>query len=459
MSDTIAAISTAMTSSSAIGIVRMSGEDALTIADQIFRGNRGKKVSEMRSHTIHYGYIHDQDRDIDEVLLSVMRAPHTYTREDVVEINCHGGLAVTRDILGLLRRQGARIAQPGEFTKRAFLNGRIDLTQAEAVMDMIQSKSRIAMENSLSQLKGRMKDQIQSLREQILHDASWIEASVDDPEHIEDTEIPSAILKNADSWISEIDHLIDSAENGKLLREGIRAAIAGKPNAGKSSVLNYLLGEDRAIVTEIEGTTRDSLTEQLTISGIPLILTDTAGIRSTDDRVEKIGVDRARAAIDNADLVFFVADRSRALDNRDREIAGRIREKNKKCIVLLNKSDLDSVTDEACIKSLLDAPVVSFSAKEETGLEQLEDLLKKMFFKGDLTYDDQVIVTNERHLDCLQRARDSLSLVTEGIRMQMPVDMLTIDLMEAYSLLGEMIGEAAGDDLIDEIFRQFCMGK
>lgn len=457
MGDTIAAISTPMTSSSGIGIVRMSGEEAVSIASQIFRSRSGEDLSKMRSHTIHYGFVHEDGKDIDEVLLSLMLAPHTYTREDVVEINCHGGTAVLRRVLQLLRKKGARLAAPGEFTKRAFLNGRIDLTQAEAVMEMIQSKSRLAMESSINQIKGSIKEKVTDLREEIIRDASWIEASVDDPEHIEDAEIPAALQEHIRKWEELIQLLLASSEKGKYIKEGVRTAIAGKPNAGKSSVMNLLLGEERAIVTNIEGTTRDSLTEQIAISGVPLILTDTAGIRQTEDEVEKIGVDRARKIIEEADLVLFVADSSLALDERDREIAKMI--ENKKTIVLLNKTDLPSLTGQEEISAVTAAPIIQFSAKDGTGLEHLEEYLEKMFLEGDIHYNDQVYITNERHLACLQEAKDSLELVMEGIQMQVPVDMLTIDLMEAYRALGEMIGESVGEDLVDNIFSRFCMGK
>ena len=455
LSDTIAAVSTAMTSSSGIGIVRMSGPDAVRIADLVFRGKRPGKLSDMPSHTIHYGYIFDGDDIIDEVLLMLMKAPNTYTREDVVEIDCHGGPLVLQSGLDLLIRRGARPADPGEFTKRAFLNGRIDLSQAEAVMDIIQSKSTFALKNSVGMLRGSIKDKIIELRKSIMHDIAWIEASLDDPEHIDSADIGPLIAEHIQGWMSEIDGLI--SENARVLKEGVKTVILGKPNAGKSSIMNVLLGQDRAIVTDIAGTTRDTLEEEVNLAGIPLIIVDTAGIHRTDDLVEKIGVDRARDSLKDADLIIYVVDRSTRLDQNDYDIMDMIRGRN--VIVLMNKSDLECRADAAQIADKLDAPLVEVSAKEETGIDQLAALVKKMFLSGNISYNDQVFLTNARQKAAADRARDSLRLVARSIEDGMPEDLFTVDLMDAYEELGHIIGQSVGEDMIDAIFSQFCMGK
>ncbi len=455
LSDTIAAVSTAMTSSSGIGIVRMSGPDAVRIADLVFRGKRPGKLSDMPSHTIHYGYIFDGDDIIDEVLLMLMKAPNTYTREDVVEIDCHGGPLVLQSVLDLLIRRGARPADPGEFTKRAFLNGRIDLSQAEAVMDIIQSKSTFALKNSVGMLRGSIKDKIIELRKSIMHDIAWIEASLDDPEHIDSADIGPLIAEHIQGWMSEIDGLI--SENARVLKEGVKTVILGKPNAGKSSIMNVLLGQDRAIVTDIAGTTRDTLEEEVNLAGIPLIIVDTAGIHRTDDLVEKIGVDRARDSLKDADLIIYVVDRSTRLDQNDYDIMDMIRGRN--VIVLMNKSDLECRADAAQIADKLDAPLVEVSAKEETGIDQLAALVKKMFLSGNISYNDQVFLTNARQKAAADRARDSLRLVARSIEDGMPEDLFTVDLMDAYEELGHIIGQSVGEDMIDAIFSQFCMGK
>ena len=455
LSDTIAAVSTAMTSSSGIGIVRMSGPDAVRIADLVFRGKRPGKLSDMPSHTIHYGYIFDGDDIIDEVLLMLMKAPNTYTREDVVEIDCHGGPLVLQSVLDLLIRRGARPADPGEFTKRAFLNGRIDLSQAEAVMDIIQSKSTFALKNSVGMLRGSIKDKIIELRKSIMHDIAWIEASLDDPEHIDSADIGPLIAEHIQGWMSEIDGLI--SENARVLKEGVKTVILGKPNAGKSSIMNVLLGQDRAIVTDIAGTTRDTLEEEVNLAGIPLIIVDTAGIHRTDDLVEKIGVDRARDSLKDADLIIYVVDRSTRLDQNDYDIMDMIRGRN--VIVLMNKSDLECRADAAQIADKLDAPLVEVSAKEETGIDQLAALVKKMFLSGNISYNDQVFLTNARQKAAADRARDSLRLVARSIEDGMPEDLFTVDLMDAYEELGHIIGQSVGEDMIEAIFSKFCMGK
>lgn len=457
MSDTIAAISTAMTSSAGIGIVRMSGNEAVSIADKVFHARSGGSLADMPSHTIHYGYVCDGDKVIDEVLLMLMKAPATYTREDTVEIDCHGGILVQKTILDLLLRSGARPAEPGEFTKRAFLNGRIDLSQAEAVMDVISSQSRIALETSVNQLRGSLRNRIQALRRDILHDTSWIEASLDDPEHISSDEIIPHIRKDTEKWIGELKNILSRAHDGQILREGIRTVIIGKPNAGKSSLMNVLLGRDRAIVSDIAGTTRDTIEEQLTVGGIPLIVVDTAGIRRTDDAVEKIGVDRARNITKDADLIVYVVDSSTKLDRNDQDILELVR--GRKVIVLLNKSDLPAQTSPEDVKKLIDAPIVPVSAKEETGIEEFSNVIKGMFFSGDISYNNEVFITNARQMSALQDALGSIGLVRQSIEDGMPEDMYTIDLMDAYDKLGMIIGESAGEDLIDEIFGSFCMGK
>ena len=457
MSDTIAAISTAMTSSSGIGIVRMSGDDAILIADRIFSGRKPGKLAGMPSHTIHYGFIHDGETVIDEVLLMLMKAPSTYTRENVVEINCHGGPLIMKTVLDTAVKYGARPAEPGEFTKRAFLNGRIDLSQAEAVIDVIQSKSRIALSSSLDQLRGSLRDRIQSLRKEMIHDVAWIEAALDDPEHIDADEMIPVIYGHTAEWMAALTKMSESADSGRLLREGIKTVIIGKPNAGKSSLMNVLLGQDRAIVTEFAGTTRDTLEEQITVAGLPLIIVDTAGIRRTDDTVERIGVERAKSISRDADLIIYVVDSSTDLDQNDYDIIDMIRDR--KVIVLMNKSDLKAQVRVDEIKKLIDAAVVMISAKEEKGIDEFASVLKKMFFAGDISYNDEVFITNSRHKAAVNGAAESLRLVRNSIDNGMPEDILTVDLMDAYQQLGYIIGESVGDDMIDAIFSEFCMGK
>lgn len=455
--DTIAAIATAMTNSG-IGIIRITGERAIPIIKEIFRPRNAKKDMEMvESYTAHYGFIEDQGEVIDECIVLVMRAPATYTKEDVVEIDSHGGVIVMRKILELVLRHGARPAEPGEFTKRAFLNGRIDLSQAEAVMDLISAKNEFAMESSLKQLRGSVKKKIEKLRKDIIHQVAFIESALDDPEHYSVDGYGEELLKVLRPVEKEVSRLIESSSDGKILKEGIKTAIVGKPNAGKSSLLNVMVGEERAIVTEIAGTTRDTLEESIYIHGIPLQIIDTAGIRDTEDIVEKIGVNKAKDAVDEADLVLYVIDGSKELDENDREIMELIQ--GKKVITLLNKSDLEKQILTSEIEQKLNGPVISISAKEETGIDEFYDALKKMFFEGQLEFNDEIYITNMRHKTALMNAKESLEQVVISIENQMPEDFYSIDLMNAYEELGFIIGESLEEDLVNEIFREFCMGK
>ena len=454
--ETIAAISTGMTNAG-IGIVRISGEDAFSAADRVFRGK--EKISECKSHTIHYGYIVDGDITVDQVLVMVMKGPRTFTGEDTVEINCHGGTyVVTRVLDAVLRHGGVRPAQPGEFTKRAFLNGKMDLSQAEAVGDLISSSNDYALKNSVNQLKGNIRNRINDIRNEIIYQTAFIESALDDPEHYSFEGYNAKLRKNAEEIICELNKLINSYRNGKVFKEGIQTVIVGKPNAGKSSLLNVLAGHERAIVTEIEGTTRDVIEEQINLQGITLNVVDTAGIRQTDDKVEKIGVDKAVDYVENADLVIYVADSSRNLDENDEKILDMIYDKKK--IVLLNKSDLEPVVTREMIEEKAgDAPVIEVSAAEERGISELGDLIKDMFLKGDISFNEEIYITSARQKDALCRALESMKKVIESIDNGMPEDFYSIDLMDAYEALGSITGEEVGDDLINEIFSRFCMGK
>ena len=455
--DTIAAIATAMTPSG-IGIVRISGEDALTIIHKIYRSPKNRKnLFECSSHTIHYGYIYDGDEMIDEVMVLLMKAPNTYTREDTVEIDCHGGVFVMKRILETVIKYGARPAEPGEFTKRAFLNGRIDLSQAESVIDVIQSKNEFALKSSLNQLKGAVLQNIKAIRGNIIHEIAYIESALDDPEHISLDGYGEALKEKITVISEQIQKLLDSADNGRILKEGISTVIVGKPNAGKSSLMNILVGEDRAIVTDIAGTTRDILEEQINLGGISLNIIDTAGIRNTSDVVEKIGVSKAKEYAAKADLTIYVIDSSTELDENDFEIMELLDEQHS--IVLLNKSDLTPVTTEETVKKHLNTKVISISAKNHTGIQELEDTIKEMFFHGEVSLNDEVYITNVRQKTSLQEALDSLHLVMQSIEDGMPEDFYSIDLMNAYEELGKIIGEAVEDDLVNEIFSKFCMGK
>ena len=457
--DTIAAIATGMTNSG-IGIIRISGPDSVFIADKIFRaGKKNIKLENVESHTIHYGFIFDRENMIDEVMVSVMRGPRSFTAEDTVEINCHGGILIMNRILELVVKNGARMAEPGEFTKRAFLNGRIDLSEAEAVMDVISSKNDLALKSSVLQLRGFVSDKIKKLREEIIYEIAFIESALDDPEHISLEGYPQKLGIKVDHLLKDVDKLISSSDNGKIIKEGINTVIVGKPNAGKSSLLNLMVGEDKAIVTDVAGTTRDILEENISLHGISLNIVDTAGIRSTDDIVEKIGVDKAKKIASEADLIIYVVDSSVDFDENDFEIIDMIQ--NKKCIVLLNKSDLKQKITEKDLQDKLnrDTIIIKTSTKENTGIDEFEDTVKKMFFNGDINLNDELIITNMRHKEKLIDAYESLKQVKKSLEDRMPEDFYSIDLMSAYSSLGAIIGEEVEDDLVNEIFSKFCMGK
>ena len=455
--DTIAAIATAM-SNSGIGIVRISGDEALDVADRIFRPKKGsRKVSDMETHTIHYGYVTDGDEVSDEVMLLIMKAPRSYTCEDTIEIDCHGGVLVMKKILETVLKYGARPAEPGEFTKRAFLNGRIDLSQAESVIDVINAQNELALKSSVSQLQGAVLEKIKAIRAVVLHEIAFIESALDDPEHVSLEGYPEQLHEIMSDAHSKVKKLLDSSDNGKMLKEGINTAIVGKPNAGKSSLLNILVGEERAIVTEIAGTTRDILQEQIQIGGIGLNVIDTAGIRDTEDIVEKIGVNKSREYIEKADLIIYVVDSSTELDENDQEIIEAIQ--NKKAIVLLNKSDLDAKTDASILQTQLNKPILSISAKNNTGIHELETLIEEMFFSGKLSFNDEVYITNIRQKNALAEAQNSLKMVLQRIADGMPEDYFTIEMMNADEALGTIIGESVGEDLVNEIFSKFCMGK
>lgn len=455
--DTIAAIATAL-SNSGIGIIRISGIDALTIIDQIYQSKNGlKKLSEQSSHTIHYGYIVDGEKTIDEVMVLIMKGPNSYTREDVVEIDCHGGIIVTQKILETVIKYGARVAEPGEFTKRAFLNGRIDLSQAEAVIDIINAKNEFALQSSISQLKGTVLNKVKAIRENIIRDIAFIEAALDDPEHISIDGFSDELLKRVNKNRSELSILLDSADNGRLRKEGIQTVILGKPNAGKSSLMNVLVGSDRAIVTEIAGTTRDTLEETIHLDGVLLNIIDTAGIRDTSDLVEKIGVNKAMEFAKSADLIIYVVDASTNLDENDYNIIELIRER--KAIVLLNKTDLDIVVKADELANKTGKEVIAISAKMEEGIDNFQTTVKDMFFQGNIKYNDEIYITNMRHKASIADSIESLDQVKKSIELDMPEDFYSIDLMNAYEELGKIIGEAVEDDLVNTIFREFCMGK
>lgn len=459
MEDTIAAIATAM-APSGIGIVRISGPEAVSVADRIYRGKRKeKRLADRKSHTIHYGWIVEENSQevLDEVLVMLMRGPHSYTGEDTVEIDCHGGVLAVKRVLEAVLHAGARIAEPGEFTKRAFLNGRIDLSQAEAVMDLISAKSEYALQSSVSQLQGSVRRAVKEIREKILYEIAFIESALDDPEHISLDGYPEKLERVVHKEEDSIRKLLKTADDGKMLKEGIKTVILGKPNAGKSSLLNLLAGEEKAIVTDIAGTTRDVLEEQISLGGISLRMLDTAGIRDTEDRVEQIGVERAKGHAKDADLLLYVVDASVELDENDREIMELL--KGRKAIVLLNKSDLNLVVEKERLEAMTEAPVLSISAREETGLDLLETQIREMFFQGEISFNDEVYITNMRQKRALEEALESLEMVEKSIQMGMPEDFFSIDLMSAYERLGRITGEAVGEDLVNEIFSKFCTGK
>lgn len=455
--ETIAAIATAM-NNSGIGIVRISGDDAFAIIKKIFKPYKNKNIDEVSSHTVHYGTIVDGEQIIDEVLVLIMKAPHTYTRENTVEIDCHGGMYVLKKTLELVIRNGARPAEPGEFTKRAFVNGRIDLSQAEAVIDVINAENDFALKSALTQLKGSVSEKIKEERAILLEQIAYIEAALDDPEHIEmegyGEELKPILLERQ----KVIQSLLDSADDGRIIKEGVKTVILGKPNVGKSSLLNALMGQERAIVTDIAGTTRDAIEESIRLNDVTLNIIDTAGIRDTEDVIERIGVDKAREYAKEADLIVFVVDVSKKLDSNDYEILEII--KGKKTIVLLNKQDLAKEADtQSLMKELEGMPVIETSIKENQGLDIFTKTVRDMFYKKEINFNDQVYITNIRQKAALEDAMASLSKTIESIDAGMSEDFLTIDMMDAYTSLGSVIGEAIEDDLADEIFSKFCMGK
>lgn len=473
--ETIAAIATGLTDSG-IGIIRISGKDAVSVGDSIFRTPSGKRLLEKaESHRLYYGFAVDgsdkkEEQDnwsdfiIDEVMAVVMKAPKSFTGEDTVELQCHGGVLVMQKLLDCAVRNGARLAEPGEFTKRAFLNGRMDLSRAEAVIDVIHSQNEYALSASINQLKGKLSEEVKRLRADILYELAFIESALDDPEHISLDGYPEKLSLKIDGLIQCVEKLLSTADNGRLIKEGIRTVIVGKPNAGKSSLLNLLAGEERAIVTEIAGTTRDALQETVKLGGISLSLVDTAGIRHTEDTVEKIGVDRAKKYAEDADLIIYVVDASVEPDENDREIISMIRDKN--VIVLLNKSDMPGVVTEEQILSEFkkicsgkEITVIKTSAREGAGLEELEEAVKKLFFQGKVKSSGEIVITNMRHKEALRETLDSLRLVKKSLEDSLPEDFYSIDLMSAYSSLGRIIGEEVDDDLVEEIFSKFCMGK
>ena len=457
ITDTIAAISSAA-GNSGIGIIRVSGDEAIEVVDKIFRpANKNKKLANVESYTVHYGHIMDGDKTLDQVLVIVMKNPHSYTGEDTVEIDCHGGMLILKKVLDLVLKNGARTAEPGEFTKRAFLNGRIDLSQAEAVMDLINSKNDFALNSSIEQLKGGVSDAIKDIRKDIIYHIAFIESALDDPEHISLDGYDEEITKMLNENINKISKLVNSFDNGRIMKEGIKTVILGKPNAGKSSLLNLMLGEDRAIVTDIEGTTRDTLEENINFNGLSLKIIDTAGIRDTEDLVERIGVNKAKEIAKEGDLIIYVVDGSRELDDNDREIIKLINDKQ--AIILVNKSDMDTVINIDELKKDSNRDVILFSAKNGEGMEQLEEEIRNMFYSGKVTYNDQVYITNARHKEALENALESLKQVKNSVDAGMPEDFYSIDLMDAYTDLGLIIGESVEDDLVNEIFSKFCMGK
>lgn len=453
--DTIAAISTPL-GEGGISIVRVSGEDAVEIANKVFKG---KDLTQVASHTINYGHIVDpaSGQVIDEVMASVMLAPKTFTKEDTVEINCHGGIVVTNDILQLLLANGARMADPGEFTKRAFVNGRIDLTQAESVMDIIRAKTDKARQVAVKQLEGGLLTEIRALRQEILDVLANVEVNIDYPEYDEEEVTGQKMLGCVHSVGEKIDKLLETAQEGQILRNGLKTAIVGRPNVGKSSLLNYLTQSDKAIVTDVAGTTRDTLEEYVSVKGVPLELIDTAGIHHTEDTVEKIGVERSKKAIEKADLILLLLDSSQDLTQEDRDLLAYTA--GKKRIIVLNKTDLGAKLSAEQIAEETGSDVITTSILQKENLDGLENLIKKLFFKGIENSNDQVLVTNQRQAGLLAKAKQQLADVETGLESGMPLDLVQIDFTGAWETLGEITGESAPDELINDLFSQFCLGK
>lgn len=455
-SETIAAIATGM-NTAGIGIIRISGAEAFLVARKLFRLKNQKELHSFESHHVYYGFIYDNEELIDEVLLLPMKGPNSFTKEDTIEIDCHGGILVMSRILETVIKHGARAAEPGEFTKRAFLNGRIDLSKAEAIIDLIYSKNDYAMKNSVNQLNGKLYDEIKKLREQVIYEISFIESALDDPEHIDLDEHKNDFVAFYDQLNKKLISLSSSFHIGRIINEGIKTVIAGKPNVGKSSFLNLLIGEDKAIVTEIPGTTRDVLQEYISIEGIGFNILDTAGIRKTEDLVEKIGVEKAKNHIDDADLIIYIIDNSNKIDQDDYDIIKLI--KDKKCIVLLNKSDVNSCNDIENIHSLIQSPIIEVSVKENSGIDRFIEEIKNMFFHNELQYNDEILISNERHKFEIDSCIASLKEIKKSLDNQLSEDFFTIDLMSIYASLGRIIGEEVEDDLVNTIFSKFCMGK
>ncbi len=456
--DTIAAIATGMTPSG-IGIIRVRGEDAFSIASSVFHGKNKEPLKEYEGYKAYYGYVHDNGDILDEVVLLVFTAPHSFTGENVIEIQCHGGILMMKRILELCISSGARCAEPGEFTKRAFLNGRMDLSEAEAVMDVISSKNDFALKNSVKQMQGSLYRKITQIREKILYEIAFIESALDDPEHYDLTGYPDNLSEKLLVMLRDLEKLSDSFEDGKILSEGVRTVILGKPNVGKSSLLNILTGSDRAIVTKIPGTTRDTIEEDININGVFLHIVDTAGIRQSDDVVEQIGVRKALDIAKDADLIIFVVDSSESLTPEDDEILSFIKKNDKKCVILLNKSDLGSVIGPEEIGCYTNNPVIVISAKDETGIDELKKYITDEYSQGYLKYNDEIFITNVRQKQALSNAISSLLCVAKSITENMPEDFYSIDLTAAYDSLGQIIGQQTDDDVINEIFERFCMGK
>lgn len=458
--ETIAAISTAM-GEGAIGIVRLSGDEAIKIADSVYRSPKGKSLADVKSHTIHYGHMVDPatNQIVDEVMVSVMKGPNTFTREDTVEINCHGGLVSVNKVLQLVLNQGAKLAEPGEFTKRAFLNGRIDLSQAEAVMDLIRAKTDKAMNMALGQVEGKLSKLIRTLRQEILETLAQVEVNIDYPEYDDVEEMTHRLFKERCEYVkTEIDKLLQTSHQGKILREGISTVIVGRPNVGKSSLLNSLVQENKAIVTDIPGTTRDVIEEYVNVRGVPLRLVDTAGIRETEDIVERIGVERSREVLKKADLILLVLNNADDFTEEDIRLFEAV--DGMDVIVLINKTDLPRKLDLNQVKDKAkDYPIIMTSLKEEVGVDQLEEAIANLFFEGNLQMGDATYVSNSRHIALLNQAKKAIEDALDGIEAGVPIDLVQIDLTKSWEMLGEIIGDSVQESLIDQLFSQFCLGK